>query len=45
MGAVRLVEVYWDGIRPWLFTKHWTGSYGFSAEQREAVRATIQSFA
>jgi hypothetical protein len=37
----RLVERYHDGVRPWLFTKHWTGARGFSNVQREAVREYI----
>ena len=45
LEGTRLVEVYSDGVRPWLFTKHWTGSYGFSREQQETVRAAIRSFA
>jgi hypothetical protein len=27
----------------WLFTKHWTGSFGFSLSQREVVRNKIKS--
>ena len=38
----RLVEHHTDGVRPWIFTKHWTGSYGFSTAQREIVRNAIQ---
>jgi hypothetical protein len=40
----RLVEHYEqsDGT-PWLFTKHWTGAFGFSNEQRGQVRDYIRS--
>lgn len=37
----RMVEHWTDGVRPWLFTKHWTGSHGFSNAQREIVRAYL----
>lgn len=40
-GEVRVAERYTDGRRPWLFTKHWTASFGFSKEQRQAVRDQI----
>ena len=39
----RLAECYTDGIRPWVFTKHWTASFGFSNNQRSAVRDYIRS--
>jgi hypothetical protein len=38
----RLVEHYERNGVPWLFTKHWTGSHGFSNEQRAVVRDYIQ---
>lgn len=41
-GATRVVEVYSDGRRPWLFTKHWTGSFGLTKSQREKIRDTIR---
>ena len=39
----RLAEHWTDGHRPWIFTKHWTGSFGFSNEQRASVRDFILS--
>ena len=39
----RLVERYSDGKRPWIFTKHWTASFGFSNDQREQVRDYIRT--
>jgi hypothetical protein len=36
--STRVVEHYQDGHRPWFFTKHWTGSRGFTTAQREAMR-------
>ena len=41
LQGVKLIERYWDGERSWLFTKHWTGSFGFSNPQRAAVRDYI----
>ena len=29
------------GNRPWFFTKHWSGSFGFSNEQKEKIKAYI----
>jgi hypothetical protein len=40
-GKDRLVEHYRDGSRPWFFTKHWSGSYGFSNAQKEAIKTYI----
>jgi hypothetical protein len=38
----RLIEHYQrDGV-PWIFTKHWSGSFGFSNSDREAIRKYIQ---
>jgi hypothetical protein len=34
----RLVDHYVDDQRPWFFTKHWSGSYGFSQSQKDAIR-------
>ena len=39
----RLVEHYHDGRRPWIFTKHWTGSFGLSNEQRTEIQRYIRS--
>ena len=44
-GKHRLVLVCSDGDRPWLLTKHWTGSRGFSAHQREVVKEAIRKHA
>lgn len=38
----RLVEEYTDGVRPWLFTKHWSGSRAFTNFQKEAIRDRIK---
>lgn len=43
----KLVLHYSDGIRPWLFTKHWSGAYGFlaSSEKNKGLyRAAHSSF-
>lgn len=37
----RLVERFTDGVRPWIFTKHWSGSRGFSKGQRYAIKNYI----
>jgi len=37
-GRWRLVEHYQDGFRPWFITKHWSGSFGFSNDQKDAIR-------
>src|SRR5262249_48305597 len=39
----RLIEHYSDGKHPWIFTKHWSGSFGFSKEQRKRTRSYIAS--
>ncbi|MBX7135381.1 MAG: hypothetical protein K1X67_22150 [Fimbriimonadaceae bacterium] len=39
----RLVEHFTDGRRPWIFTKHWTGSFGLSNEQRVQIRDYIRA--
>lgn len=44
-GSTRVVEAYTDGSRPWLFTKHWTGSFGLSDAQRQAIRGAIRDVA
>ena len=41
-GSSRVVELYTDGQRPWVFTKHWTASFGFSRQQRELARQAIR---
>lgn len=38
----RVAEVYHDGARPWILTKHWTASFGFSRAQREIARDTVR---
>ncbi|MDO8321327.1 MAG: hypothetical protein Q7T23_00145 [Phenylobacterium sp.] len=40
--GTRIVEHYTDGRRPWIFTKHWTASFGFSKSQRQAVLSYIR---
>lgn len=37
----RLVEHYTDGIYPWIFTRHWTGAFGFSNSQRQKTKQII----
>jgi hypothetical protein len=37
----RLVEHYQDASRAWYFTKHWSGSFGFSNDQKAAIREYI----
>jgi hypothetical protein len=39
----RLVEHYQNESRPWLFTKHWSGSFGFSASQKQEIKNYIKS--
>lgn len=36
-----LVQHFERDAVPWLFTKHWSGSFGFTAEQRQQVRSYI----
>lgn len=40
--GARVTKLYHDGRRPWLFTKHWTGAFGFSLAQREGVKRSIE---
>ena len=40
--GVRVAKLYHDGQRPWLFTKHWTGAFGFSRAQRDRVKWAIE---
>jgi hypothetical protein len=41
-ASSRVAEVWTDGYRPWVFTKHWTAAFGFSLAQRELARDTIR---
>lgn len=43
LSGVRVAECYSDGVRPWVFTKHWTAAFGFSKAQREKARDTIRT--
>ena len=38
----RLVDHYEDDQRPWFFTKHWSGSFGFSQSQKDQIKTYIQ---
>lgn len=38
----RLADHYEDRHRPWFFTKHWSGSFGFSRAQKEQIKTYIQ---
>jgi hypothetical protein len=38
----RLVDHYEDSVRPWFFTKHWSGSFGFSQSQKDRIKDYIQ---
>jgi hypothetical protein len=38
----RLVDHYEDSARPWFFTKHWSGSFGFSQSQKDRIKGYIQ---
>jgi len=40
--GTRVLEHYRDKHRPWLFTKHWTGSRGFTIGQRDAIRVYLE---
>jgi len=40
--GTRVLEHYRDKHRPWLFTKHWTGSRGFTVAQRDAIRVYLE---
>jgi hypothetical protein len=42
-GSRRVAELYTDGARPWVFTKHWTAAFGFSKAQREMAREAIRT--
>lgn len=41
-GGTRVAERFTDGIRPWVFTKHWTAAFGFTKAQRELARETVR---
>jgi hypothetical protein len=38
-----LIEHFSGESRPWIFTKHWTGSRGFSNAQRQQIRSYISA--
>ena len=40
--GARVAKLYHDGRRPWVFTKHWTGAFGFTRAQKEMVKCTIE---
>jgi hypothetical protein len=40
--GTRVLEHYRDKHRSWLFTKHWTGSRGFTVAQRDAIRGYLE---
>lgn len=42
VDGTRVAKLYHDGLRPWLFTKHWTGAFGFTRTQREHVKNAIE---
>ena len=42
-ASTRVAEVWTDGTRPWVFTKHWTAAFGFSSAQRELARDAIRN--
>jgi hypothetical protein len=44
-GNERLLAHYRDELRPWFFTKHWTGAFGFSDTQRQSIKNYIKSVA
>lgn len=44
-GGSRLVVHYRDEFRPWFFTKHWSGSFGFSNNQKLAIKNYIRAHA
>jgi hypothetical protein len=37
----RLIELYERKNVPWVFTKHWSGSFGFGHDQRASIRSYI----
>jgi hypothetical protein len=42
-SSSRLIEHYTMGETPWLFTKHWTGSFGFSNSQKNRITQYIRN--
>ena len=38
-----LVDHYEDSARPWFFTKHWSGSFGFSGVRKTSSKITYKS--
>ena len=42
IDGTRVVEHYRDEHRPWFFTKHWTGSRGFTTPQRDGIKSYLQ---
>lgn len=38
----RLVDHYKDSERPWFFTKHWSGAFGFSQSQKDQIKEYIR---
>lgn len=39
---VRIAKLYHDGRRPWVFTKHWTGAFGFTRAQKDGVKSVLE---
>lgn len=39
----RLIEHYSDGTRDWVFTKHFSGAFGFTNEQKNAIKSYIHN--
>jgi hypothetical protein len=39
----RLVEHYHDSKRCWFFTRHWSGAFGFSTAQKNAIKEYLQA--
>jgi hypothetical protein len=42
-GSERLVEHYRNESRSWFFTKHWSGSFGFSDSQKQEIKNYIKN--
>lgn len=42
VNGTRVVEHFRDAHRPWFFTKHWTGSRGFTMAQRNAITVYLE---
>ncbi|MBI1405248.1 MAG: hypothetical protein GC145_03875 [Caulobacter sp.] len=41
-AGARVAEIYCDGVRPWVFTKHWTGAFGLTAVQKRLIQDAIR---